>query len=290
MEPCRAGRLSRAPLEGIATLKRTRFRWAAVVKVGGSLGRRRGRLETWLRTLAREARRAPILVVPGGGPLADGVRLETLRLRLSGATAHAMALLAMDQFGLALADREASARAVTTLAAARRVALAGRLPILLVARIAGRSARLEKSFRLTSDSIAAWLAARCGARRLVLVKSVPGLDVTLPDRAAARGASRAGLVDELFPRFMDPSIPVRLIGPRGARTWTLRDGGPADPAPTASRPRRPPARPGSRRRAARPVAPPVLPRTGRRGPRRDRGRPPRSRRGRPRAGNRRAPR
>jgi aspartokinase-like uncharacterized kinase len=226
-------------------LNPARFRWAAVVKVGGSLGRRRGRVEPWLRTLARQARRAPILVVPGGGPLADGVRLEMRRLRLSQAAAHAMALLAMDQYGLALADLEPSARAVTTLAAARRVAHAGRLPILLVARLAGRSASLERSFRLTSDSIAAWLASGCGARRLVLIKSPPGLDMTLPDAAAARRAARAGLVDPLFPRFMDRSIPVRLIGPRGARTWTLQDGEPAVRAPTAPRSRRPPARPGS---------------------------------------------
>jgi aspartokinase-like uncharacterized kinase len=268
-------------------LSRDRFRWAAVVKVGGSLGRRRGRLETLLRALARLARHRPILVVPGGGYFADGVRREMRRLRLSEAAAHAMALLAMDQYGLALADREPAARAVTTLGAARRVARAGRLPILLVARLAGRSSGLEKSFRLTSDSIAAWLASRCGAPRLVLIKSLPGLDLGLPDAAAARRAARAGLVDPLFPRFMDEGIDVRLIGGRGARTWALRDGVPDGRARDASRPRRPPAQRGSRRRGAGRSVPPVLRRTGRRAPRRDRGRPPRSRRGRSRAASRR---
>jgi aspartokinase-like uncharacterized kinase len=249
-------------------VNRVRFRWAALVKVGGSLGRRPGRLEPLLRHLARLARRAPILVVPGGGRLADGVRREMRRLRLSEEAAHAMALLAMDQYGLALADREPSARAVTTLGAARRVARAGLLPVLLVARLAGRSKRLERSFRLTSDSIAAWLASGCGARRLILIKSLPGLDMDLRDRPAARRAARAGLVDPLFPRFMDEAIAVRLIGPRGARSWALADdANDAGRAPAGSRPRHRPARRERPRPAARRAVRSSRRRTRRRAPR-----------------------
>lgn len=246
-------------------MNRGRFRWAALVKVGGSLGRRPGRLEPLLRHLARLARRAPILVVPGGGRLADGVRREMRRLRLSEEAAHAMALLAMDQYGLALTDREPSARAVTTLGAARRVARAGRLPVLLVARLAGRSNRLERSFRLTSDSIAAWLASGCGARRLILIKSLPGLDMDLRDRPAARRAARAGLVDPLFPRFMDDAIAVRLIGSRGARSWALPDD--AGRAAAGSRPRHRPARRERPRPAARRAVRSSRRRTRRRAPR-----------------------
>jgi len=225
----------------------TRFRWEAVVKVGGSVGRRRGRLEPLLRHLARVARRAPILLVPGGGRLADGVRREMLRHRLSEAGAHAMALLAMDQFGLALADLEPAARPVRTLLAARSAARAGHLPVLLASDIVGRARDLERSFRLTSDSIAAWIATRCGARRLFLIKSVPGLDRELRGAASARKAARAGLVDALFPGFIDPAVETRLLELRGTLAWDPRSRAPVPDAASTLRGRR-------RRRAPRGTA------------------------------------
>jgi aspartokinase-like uncharacterized kinase len=232
----------------------SRFRWEAVVKLGGSVGRRRGRLEPLLRHLAQVARRAPILVVPGGGRLADGVRREMRRLRLSQEGAHGMALLAMDQFGLALVDREPSARPVTTFVQARRAARAGRLPVLLASRLAGRAPGLEKSFRLTSDSIAAWIARRSGARRLVLIKSVPDLSLEISGSVAARRAARAGLVDPLFSGFAHPALEIRLLGVRRALTWEPRsDASRHDVAKTGTRRRRRRARrgtaPGAARRA-----------------------------------------
>ena len=164
-----------------------------------------------MRALAALASRRSILVVPGGGSFADLVRRERRRHRLRAPKAHAMALLAMDQYGLLLAAATPRAQLVRTLAAARRVAAAGRLPVLLASRLVGASPGLERSFRLTSDSIAAHLAGRSGARRLLLLKSVPGLDLAIVDRGDVGRAIRRGWVDPLFARHLPPGVETRLL-------------------------------------------------------------------------------
>lgn len=195
-------------------------RFDLLVKVGGSLGRRPPGAAALMRGLDRLARRRAILVVPGGGRFADLVRRECRRHGLRAAEAHAMALLAMDQYGLLLVAASPGARAVQTLAAARRAAAAGRLPVLLASGIIGSTPDLERSFRLTSDSIAAHLAGRAGARRLLLLKSVPGLDCTLRDRSDAGSPIRRGWVDPLFGRHLPAGIEVRLLD--GARPGAAR--------------------------------------------------------------------
>lgn len=194
-------------------------RFDLVIKVGGSLGRRPGRLAPLMRQVAALARDLRLLVLPGGGVFADLVRHEMGRLGLEEERAHRMALLAMDQYGLALARFCPGSRPVATLEAARRLAAAGRAPILLASALLSREPRLERSFRLTSDSIAAYLAKRTGAPRLALVKCAPRLDGRLATRDAARRAARRGLVDPLFPSLVPPGLEVWIID--GTREGSL---------------------------------------------------------------------
>jgi 5-(aminomethyl)-3-furanmethanol phosphate kinase len=205
------------------TSTRTRH-WDLVVKVGGSLGRAGDGLRPIMRALAAAARRRRILVVPGGGRFADQVRYEMRRLGLPEARAHEMALLAMDQYAHILAHHVPGAKPVRSLAASREVARRGRLPILLAGGLAARAdgrgaagAGLERSFRLTSDSIAAWIAGRVGPRGLLLLKSVPDLDRVVGSRADAARAARRGLVDPLFARHLPRGgVAVRLLDARRA--------------------------------------------------------------------------
>jgi aspartokinase-like uncharacterized kinase len=71
-----------------------------VVKLGGSVVRS-GELTAWLDAIA--AAPQPTIVVPGGGALADEVRACQERLGFGDASAHRMALLAMDQLAWAVA-------------------------------------------------------------------------------------------------------------------------------------------------------------------------------------------
>ena len=197
-----------------------------VLKVGGSLGRRRGRIGPLMREVAELARDCAVLVVPGGGRFADLVRSEMRRLDLGEAQAHRMALLGMDQYGLALAGFTPGARVTRTLNGAVRLARAGRTPILLAAAMVAREPNLEKSFRLTSDSIAAFVATRLGARRLVLLKSVPRLNRKIATPAGLARLKRQGIVDPLFP----------AMAPKGAEVWILDGSRPAGLRRFRSRP------------------------------------------------------
>src|SRR5439155_717735 len=99
----------------------------------------------------------------------------------------------------------------------RRRARAGGLPILLASGMVMRAKGLERTFRLTSDSIAAHIAGRTRPRRFVLLKSVAGEAAPLAGRAGAARLARLGVVDPLFPALLERGIDqaaVRL-GARG---------------------------------------------------------------------------
>jgi 5-(aminomethyl)-3-furanmethanol phosphate kinase len=187
-----------------------------VVKVGGSLARGRGRvrLRRLVGDLAALARHASVLVVPGGGAFADLVRSEKERLRVDAAAAHRMALRATDQYGLLLASLHPGAATAADLAGARRLARRGRLAVLLPAALVERAPTLERSFRLTSDAIAAHVAGRAFARRLVLLKSLPGLDESFRGGKPARILARRGVVDPLFAGLLPEGLAVQVIDGR----------------------------------------------------------------------------
>ncbi len=179
--------------------------WDAVIKVGGSL-HSSPTLRGLLGVLAERASIEHLLVIPGGGPFADAVRRSFRRLRLSEKGAHRMALLAMDQFGLLLADLESRSVAVHTLTRARQVARAGKLPILLAAREVASAKELPASWRVTSDSVAAWIAGRTRARRLILLKSTPIPSGT--GAVTAKELIEAGVLDRAFDRVFRSTAEV----------------------------------------------------------------------------------
>ena len=193
-----------------------RSRWDAVIKIGGSLGRGK-ELRPLLDRLSRLARSARLLAVPGGGVFADLVRSEWRRCRLTEETAHRMALRAMDQYGLLLASLCPGSIAVSCLTDADRVARAGGMPVLLAGTFVEAERGLEHSFRLTSDSIAAYLADRVGADRLVLLKSTPKAAGRVTDLDVA-ALAKAGVVDPLFPVMMSGKTEVWIVNGRSRRS------------------------------------------------------------------------
>lgn len=204
---------------------RTAPAFDAVLKLGGSLSGS-PTLRQLLRALAGVARRKRLLVVPGGGPFADAVRKAWRDLRLSERAAHRMALLGMDQFGLLLCDLEPRAVPVRTLPQARAVARSGKLPVLLAARLAAVARDLPASWDVTSDSVAAWVAARAGGVRLILLKSVSvprtggnaRNNHPTPPAPTARRLARAGIVDRAFPVFTSRLPDCRVVDGRAPRS------------------------------------------------------------------------
>ncbi len=161
-----------------------------IIKLGGSLIGAPA-LADLLRALAT----ARAVIVAGGGPLADTVRALQPRLGLSDAACHRMAILAMEQTALAFADIAGLPTAAGEAEIGRQLA-EGRCVVWRPAALTFDAPDLAESWELTSDSLAAWLAARLRASRLTLVKSAPAAPGTTPADWAA-----AGLVDPLFPRY-----------------------------------------------------------------------------------------
>lgn len=193
----------------------------AVLKVGGSLGER-GDPFPLLAEAARLVQDHPILVVPGGGPFAEAVREQDRRWGLSPDASHRMALLAMDQYGLLLADRTPGAVAVESVPAAQAAWSAGRLPVLLPAALTWLADGVERSWRATSDAVAAWVAGLVHSPLLVLAKDVDGAcagdpragPAALLPQVRARDLAALGVVDPCCADLIPPGCRCWIINGR----------------------------------------------------------------------------
>jgi 5-(aminomethyl)-3-furanmethanol phosphate kinase len=184
-----------------------------VVKLGGSVVRS-GELAAWLDAIA--AAPHPIVVVPGGGALADEVRACQTRLGFGDRAAHRMALLAMDQLAWAVAGlRQGFAVGASEdelRAALDRGQVAVWAPYVLIAE----RTDIEESWRLTSDSLALWLAGRIGAKRCYLIKSI----ARKAARTSARQLARDGIVDAAFAEMLQQTgISAFLLGRGDHKTF-----------------------------------------------------------------------
>ena len=181
-----------------------------VVKLGGSL-LGTTELKGWLDVLARQDC-APVVIVPGGGLFAEAVRDAQSIAGFGDEQAHHQALLAMEQYAMAL---NAMQPLLITAASEREIregCLLHRVVLWLPSRMVLADETLPKTWDLTSDSIAAWLAEKMKADHLVLVKSVapPAGAVTLGQ------LSHAGYVDACFPgRAARLGCPIHFMVPDG---------------------------------------------------------------------------
>jgi aspartokinase-like uncharacterized kinase len=174
-----------------------RMRDVTVVKLGGSQSGS-PHLGGWLDALASCGGR--VVLVPGGGPFADAVREAQPRLGFDDAAAHHMALLAMEQYGRALASLRRTFRIAGSVTAIRQTLRQGGVPVWMP-KIMVLQAVIPASWDVTSDSLAAWLAGRLGVRQLLIIKSrAPGGGPASAAELAARS-----IVDRAFPRFLTES-------------------------------------------------------------------------------------
>ena len=138
-----------------------------VVKLGGSSAAS-PLLRPWLDAIAAAAGR--VVLVPGGGPFADAVRTAQAALGFDDATAHAMALLAMAQYGFFLASLGALLTPADSTDAIRRALAAGLVPVWLPPATLGPAEGVPASWDVTSDSLSLLLAGWLGAPHLLLIK------------------------------------------------------------------------------------------------------------------------
>lgn len=171
------------------------------MKVGGSLAAIDGALARVGRAIARAAQSGEWVVIPGGGPFADGVRRFAEQHPLSPTAAHWMAILGMDQYAFALAEQIPGSRVVDDHLGIQKALADQTVPVLAPSRWLRAADELPHRWEVTSDSLAAYLAMLLGAERLVLVKAKSGgmeLADAYFDRALPAGLSAEFVsIDEL---------------------------------------------------------------------------------------------
>jgi aspartokinase-like uncharacterized kinase len=180
-----------------------------VVKLGGS-NAAAPELARWLEALAGAS--FPLVIVPGGGPFADHIRGAQQRFDFSDKAAHAMAILAMEQFGHLLLDRDDSFVATRTLSDIRSALRRSRHAIWLPAPLALWARDLPASWDTTSDSIAAWLAGGLGCRSLLLIKQSDAVQLG----ATVAQLNAAGIVDAGLEALLPADVALHIAGPRHA--------------------------------------------------------------------------
>jgi 5-(aminomethyl)-3-furanmethanol phosphate kinase len=189
-----------------------------VVKLGGSFAFS-ALLADWIRALASCAGR--VVIVPGGGPFADAVRTAQRRMGFDDRAAHVMSLLAMEQYGHALIGYNDLLQPADSVERIERHLAERRVPVWMPARMAAAAPDVEPSWRVTSDSLAAWLSGTIGASRLVLVKHIGALSAL---------EQCQNLVDEAFPQYLrKAAVSASLVGPADHKILAdaIRCGAPA---------------------------------------------------------------
>lgn len=166
-----------------------------VIKLGGSL-LGSPELLKWLEVLTRYGD-GKIVIVPGGGILADAVRESQKLSNSSDVVAHKMAVMAMDQYAVLMTGLNP---ALVTAESELEIAERGwqhRTVVWMPSKMVCADETIPANWQVTSDSLAAWLASRLNAQQLILVKSQrPKLEQISLERLI-----KDGMVDEHFGDF-----------------------------------------------------------------------------------------
>ena len=165
-----------------------------VVKIGGSLETAPG-LCALLELLA-EYGRSKIIIVPGGGRFADQVRAEQIGAAMDDATAHHLAILAMEQYAAVLCRINTRLYPVSDPERLSGTNEISTVPVWLPGRLLDRQPDIPRNWQVTSDSLALWLAGRLGAEAMILVKSAANRTTDVARLAAT------GYLDEYFPHML----------------------------------------------------------------------------------------
>jgi aspartokinase-like uncharacterized kinase len=181
-----------------------------VLKIGGSFLTFPSELKNLCKVLSINRKDHNLLIIPGGGIFADIVRKYYLELKLSEITSHQMAVHSMDQYGLIL--KEFIGKSSVLISNLDRIDASlgdNRIGILEASNINLKTHLMPRSWSVTSDSIAAFVAQKIVAEQLILIKVVDGLfDIKsgeFLDKVYVRNLEsqvKHGIVDDYFAKIL----------------------------------------------------------------------------------------
>lgn len=192
-----------------------------IIKLGGSL-LAKGREIVQLLSDYAVKNALSFVIIPGGGPFVEPIK--KLSDRISDDTSHWMAVLAMHQYGLFLADGELEIPVVESIDGLKN---AGHICIVLPYKILKDDDCLPHTWDVTSDTIAAFIARELGEKRFIKVTDVDGIldeNGFLIKRINAKEMiekEHKGCVDAELPRFLlqnrmscmivNGNVPARIL-------------------------------------------------------------------------------
>ncbi len=178
-----------------------------VLKIGGSLCRDPKILKKLLKKISALSCKFDFLVVPGGGGFADLVRSYDKKFELKPEISHEMAILAMDINGQLICNFNGFYPAYDLNFKRNK-----KIPVLIPSRFLSNK-KIRKTWDVTSDSIAAYVAGLINADMLILLKDVDGVfsgdpkknrDVIMFERINAKNLKKikSSCLDKEFPDFI----------------------------------------------------------------------------------------
>lgn len=162
----------------------------SVIKLGGSL-LGSPQLGQWLLAISGQGQDR-VVTVPGGGHYADAVRAQET---LDEEAAHYQAFLAMRQVADDFIAINPAFKRADSLIDINAALNAGGCTVAVPIDDWRSANDITASWDYTSDSLALWLAAKLGATRLLLVKSV----MPTQPRASTTTAVGMDLIDRFVP-------------------------------------------------------------------------------------------
>jgi 5-(aminomethyl)-3-furanmethanol phosphate kinase len=178
-----------------------------VVKLGGSL-LGTPELKLWLEMLARQGD-GRIVIAPGGGVFADLVRSTQTAGGYDDASAHRMALLAMEQYALVMKSLQPDLVIASSELEIAERSWQHRAMLWMPSHMALADDGIPMNWDVTSDSLAAWLCGKIGAERLVLVKHAANAGQPAPIERLVE----EGVLDAAFPVFAARlNCPIHVAG------------------------------------------------------------------------------
>lgn len=180
-----------------------------VIKLGGSLLGTPA-LAHWLNIIHQHGD-GRVVIVPGGSVFADAVREAQLISGVNDSTAHQLALLAMDQYGLMLAAmHEGLVTASSELELAER-SYQHRGIVWLPSKMVMMDEDIPQNWEVTSDSLSAWLAKKINAQYLVIVKSANLSHYPVREGIDSQQLVDDEIVDQQFGEFIDNNVKSYLV-------------------------------------------------------------------------------
>ncbi len=178
-----------------------------IVQLGGSLIGSPA-LKAWLDKLVQFGD-GKVVIVPGGGLFADAVRNAQSKTGVDDETAHQMALVAMDQYASLMTGLNPKLALASSELEIAECGWQHRAIVWKPSAMVLAEECLPKTWDLTSDSLAAWLAAKLNAEHLLVVKSVASqVGFGIEDLEAN------GMLDACFSSYvLNKAFKTWLLGP-----------------------------------------------------------------------------